>query len=132
MDPVRRAALRGTVWEAFLRQNLEQLPRQVPEGLRLVSSSLLTSLTAVDLYTLADTLEFLANREGITETARLPGRWDGITARYELQADAPVWAAQKFGGTVVPVQPTLQPTATPVPSPTPRPPAQAGGLGPAQ
>ena len=131
MEPPRRAALRGAVWEAFVRQNLEQLPREVPDGLRLVSSSLLTSLTAVDLYTLADTLEFLADWEGITEAARLPGRWDGASQRYELQPDAPAWAAQKFGGAVAQVQPPAvlaTPTASPKPSPTPQPPAMAGGL----
>ena len=49
LSPRRSAAARAAVWDAFFRQALELLPTTLPQGLREVSSSLLTSLTAVDL-----------------------------------------------------------------------------------
>ena len=57
----------------------ELLPTTLPQGLREVSSSLLTSLTAVDLATLERTLEFLAtSAEPVDITAdALPGDWSG-------------------------------------------------------
>ncbi len=58
LSPRRSAAARAAVWDAFFRQALELLPTTLPQGLREVSSSLLTSLTAVDLATLERTLEF--------------------------------------------------------------------------
>ena len=67
------------MWDAFFRQALELLPTTLPQGLREVSSSLLTSLTAVDLATLERTLEFLAtSAEPVDITAdALPGDWSG-------------------------------------------------------
>ena len=53
----REARLRGAVWQAALRQQLEELPTALPAGLRAVSGSLLTDLSAADLYDLADTLK---------------------------------------------------------------------------
>ena len=64
LSPRRSAAARAAVWDAFFRE---------------VSSSLLTSLTAVDLATLERTLEFLAtSAEPVDITAdALPGEWAG-------------------------------------------------------
>ncbi len=131
----RLAALRGAVWEAFIRQNLDLLPTAVPQGLRQVSSSLLTDFSALDLYTLADTLEFLADREGVVEQTILPGSWNEASGQFELTKDAGAWAAQQFGGAVpshlpAKVQDPWNPDDTPaVPAPTPQPPtAVAGGL----
>ena len=79
LSPRRSAAARAAVWDAFFRQALELLPTTLPQGLREVSSSLLTSLTAVDLATLERTLEFLAtSAEPVDITAdALPGDWAG-------------------------------------------------------
>ena len=78
-SPVRTAAARAAVWDAFFRQGLELLPTTLPQGLREVSSNLLTSLTAVDLAVLERTLEFLAtSAEPVDITAdALPGAWAG-------------------------------------------------------
>ena len=80
---------------AFFRQALELLPTTLPQGLREVSSSLLTSLTAVDLATLERTLEFLAtSAEPVDITAdALPGDWAG--GHYTV-SDASRAAVQSF------------------------------------
>ena len=74
---------------------LELLPTTLPQGLREVSSSLLTSLTAVDLATLERTLEFLAtSAEPVDITAdALPGTWAG--GHYTV-SDASRAAVQSF------------------------------------
>lgn len=86
---------RAAVWDAFFRQALELLPTTLPQGLREVSSSLLTSLTAVDLATLERTLEFLAtSAEPVDITAdALPGDWAG--GHYTV-SDASRAAVQSF------------------------------------
>lgn len=130
----RLAVLRGAVWEAFIRQNLDLLPNAVPQGLRRVSSSLLTDLSALDLYTLADTLEFLADREGMVEHSTVPGHWNQVDSCFELGQDAVEWAAQQFGAAGRGSLPTVvqdpwNPEKEPEPTPTPNPPAAvAGGL----
>ena len=95
LSPRRSAAARVAVWDAFLRQALELLPTTLPQGLREVSSSLLTSLTAVDLATLERTLEFLAtSAEPVDITAdALPGDWAG--GHYTV-SDASRAAVQSF------------------------------------
>ena len=77
------------------RRALELLPTTLPQGLREVSSSLLTSLTAVDLATLERTLEFLAtSAEPVDITAdALPGDWAG--GHYTV-SDASRAAVQSF------------------------------------
>ena len=60
-SPVRTAAARAAVWDAFLRQDLDLLPATLPDALRASSSALLTDLTALDYDALERTLEFLAN-----------------------------------------------------------------------
>lgn len=119
LPPDRAAALRAALWEAYLRQNLEQLPAALPDGLRAVSSRLLTDLDATDLYRLGQTLNFLANRQAGTATALpgalpdedaaaredalrvssgvLPGDWRPRTGRYEFSEEAAVLAAELFG-----------------------------------
>ena len=95
LSPRRSAAARAAVWDAFFRQALELLPTTLPQGLREVSSSLLTSLTAVDLATLERTLEFLAtSAEPVNITAdALPGDWAG--GHYTV-SDASRAAVQSF------------------------------------
>lgn len=123
LPPERAGALRAAVWEAFLRQNLETLPAALPNGLRSVSSRLLTNLTAADLYTLGQTLNFLAAgparaaaplpEEGTAEETPqtapaedgalritagvLPGRWNPQSGRYEFGEEAAALAVQLFG-----------------------------------
>ena len=95
LSPRRSAAARAAVWDAFFRQALELLPTTLPQGLREVSSSLLTSLTAVDLATLERTLEFLAtSAEPVDITAdALPGDWAG---GHYMVSDASRAAVQSF------------------------------------
>ena len=95
LSPRRSAAARAAVWDAFFRQALELLPTTLPQGLREVSGSLLTSLTAVDLATLERTLEFLAtSAEPVDITAdALPGDWAG--GHYTV-SDASRAAVQSF------------------------------------
>lgn len=83
-DPVRCGAVRAALWDAFFRQRLERLPAALPERLRKSSASLLTDLTAVDLYTLEETLEFLADDSAPVESGVLPGEWDAETGVYRL------------------------------------------------
>lgn len=118
LPPDRAGSLRAALWEAALRQNLEQLPAALPEGLRRVSSRLLTDLSAEDLYTLSQTLEFLAGagqaqrtdtgdalpeagdpaRGGLRITAGvLPGRWDERAGRYEFTEETAALAQGLFG-----------------------------------
>lgn len=78
------AKVRAVFWAAVARQQLEQLPTLLPDGLRKASSSLLTSLAAQDYYTLADTLEFLANNAASPEAEVLPGDWNAAARRYEF------------------------------------------------
>lgn len=84
LSAVSAAKARAVFWEAVARQQLEQLPTLLPDGLRAASSSLLTSLAAQDYYTLADTLEFLANNGAVPEAEVLPGDWNAAARRYEF------------------------------------------------
>jgi hypothetical protein len=84
--PTTRCALRAAVWEAFFRQKLEKLPTTLPAALRKYSSSLLTDLTAGELYTLEETLEFLADQGAVASGAVLPGMWDEEDGVYRLDA----------------------------------------------
>ena len=95
VPPAHKAAARAAVWDAFFRQNMDLLPTALPEGLRSVSSSLLTDLTAQDYLNLADTLEFLANAAAPVETQVLPGQWDPAADRYGITAES-LAAVQTF------------------------------------
>lgn len=94
MVAARRAFLNAGYYGIF-GQALELLPTTLPQGLREVSSSLLTSLTAVDLAALERTLEFLAtSAEPVDITAdALPGDWAG--GHYTV-SDASRAAVQSF------------------------------------
>lgn len=83
LEPVSRAAVRAALWDAFFRQKLELLPAELPRGLRGSSSALLTDITAQELYTLEDTLEFLANGAAPVQSAALPAEWDAAAGRYK-------------------------------------------------
>ena len=90
LPPVRRAAARAALWEAFFRQNLELLPSTLSQALRSSSSSLLTDFSAQD-YALLDTvLEFLANGSALPSAQALPGVWDAAAAYTVTDAS---WAA---------------------------------------
>lgn len=145
LAPERAGALRAAVWEAFLRQNLEALPIALPDGLRAVSSRLLTNLTAADLYTLSQTLNFLASgpaaaaplpeqpsapedpqpapaEDGALRITAgvLPGHWNPQSGRYELSEEAAALAARLFGAAAA------GPAETPA-APDPADPAQQPG-----
>lgn len=84
LPPEPRAAARAAVWDAFFRQKRELLPTALPAALRRYSGALLTDLTAPELYTLEETLEFLANNEAPVQSAALPGDWDAAAGRYSV------------------------------------------------
>ena len=84
------------MWQAAFRQQLEALPTALPAGLRSVSGSLLTDLSAADLYDLTDTLTWLA-KEGAEITAEtVPGRFDKESRRYDFAQDSIAFATRLF------------------------------------
>ena len=78
-SPVRTAAARAAVWDAFFRQDLDLLPATLPDALRASSSALLTDLTALDYDALERTLEFLANNSAAVAAQALPGQWNAAS-----------------------------------------------------
>lgn len=92
----RKARLRAAVWQAALRQQLAALPAALPAALRSVSGSLLTDLTAADLYDLTDTLTFLARGDAQVEAEPVPGRYDAASGRYDLAQEAVAFATTRF------------------------------------
>ena len=94
-SPVRTAAARAAVWDAFLRQDLDLLPATLPDALRASSSALLTDLTALDYDALERTLEFLANNSAAVAAQALPGQWDAASGTYTV-TDASRAAMQTF------------------------------------
>lgn len=92
----REARLRGAVWQAALRQQLEELPTALPAGLRSVSGSLLTDLSAADLYDLADTLTWLAKENAEVTAETVPGRYDKESRRYDFAQDSIAFATRLF------------------------------------
>lgn len=95
LAPPAAAAARAALWQAWARQNLETLPAVIPDGLRSQSGTLLTDLSATDLLTLAQTLEFLAENAAAPECSALPGSWNAAARRYEFDDDT-LAAAQAF------------------------------------
>jgi len=83
-SPVRTAAARAAVWDAFLRQDLDLLPATLPDALRASSSALLTDLTALDYDALERTLEFLANNSAAVAAQALPGQWNAASGTYTV------------------------------------------------
>ena len=94
-SPVRTAAARAAVWDAFLRQDLDLLPATLPDALRASSSALLTDLTALDYDALERTLEFLANNSAAVAAQALPGQWNAASDTYTV-TDASRAAMQTF------------------------------------
>ena len=94
-SPVRTAAARAAVWDAFLRQDLDLLPATLPDALRVSSSALLTDLTALDYDALERTLEFLANNSAAVAAQALPGQWNAASGTYTV-TDASRAAMQTF------------------------------------
>ena len=110
----REARLRGEVWQAAFRQQLENLPTALPAGLRSVIGSLLTDLTAADLYDLTDTLTWLAKEDAAITAETVPGRYDAQSGRYDFAQDSIAFATRLF--------PAAEGSAaTPAPSPSPAP-----------
>lgn len=110
----RQARLRGEVWQAAFRQQLENLPTALPAGLRSVIGSLLTDLTAADLYDLTDTLTWLAKEDAAITAETVPGRYDAQSGRYDFAQDSIAFATRLF--------PAAEGSAaTPAPSPSPAP-----------
>ena len=95
LEPDRLAGLRAGVWQAFARQNRESLGAAVSGVLRQNSGSLLTNLSGVDLYTLADTLDYLTEAE--PEAQLMPGSWESRTGRYTLSEESVSLAQAEFG-----------------------------------
>ena len=94
-SPVRTAAARAAVWDAFLRQDLDLLPATLPDALRASSAALLTDFAAQDYTLLGTVLEFLANNSALPHAEALPGAWDAKAGTYTI-TDASRAAVQTF------------------------------------
>ena len=94
-SPVRTAAARAAVWDAFLRQDLDLLPATLPDALRASSTALLTDFAAQDYTLLGTVLEFLANNSVLPHAEALPGAWDAKAGTYTV-TDASQAAVQTF------------------------------------
>lgn len=94
-SPVRTAAARAAVWDAFLRQDLDLLPATLPDALRASSTALLTDFAAQDYTLLGTVLEFLANNSALPHAEALPGAWDAKAGTYTV-TDASQAAVQTF------------------------------------
>ena len=94
-SPVRTAAARAAVWDAFLRQDLDLLPATLPDALRASSTALLTDFAAQDYTLLGTVLEFLANNNALPHAEALPGAWDAKAGTYTV-TDASRAAVQTF------------------------------------
>lgn len=125
VPPARLERIRGAVWDAALRQQLEGLSTTLIEGLRKASSTLLSDLTLTDLYDIQDTLDWLARRQAPVEMEVLPGRWGEGGARYEFTEDsmasASGWFVQRQQPSESPALATPAPSAAASASPTPVP-----------
>lgn len=94
-SPVRTAAARAAVWDAFFRQDLDLLPATLPDALRASSAALLTDFAAQDYTLLGTVLEFLANNSALPHAEALPGAWDAKAGTYTV-TDASRAAVQTF------------------------------------
>ncbi len=93
--PETLASVRNAFWEGWLRDKLTQLPATLPNALRSISASILSDISATDLYTLADTLEFLANNDAQVVPVPLEGDWNRSAGQY-LFNDATLAAFSVF------------------------------------
>lgn len=96
LPPARTARLRAAVWDAALRQQLDDLADTLPAGLRKNSGSLLTDLTAADFYTLENTFRWLAKKQAEVQAEPVPGRYDQQAQRYEFGEDSIAFAKLRF------------------------------------
>ncbi|MCI2046340.1 MAG: hypothetical protein LKJ90_01320 [Faecalibacterium sp.] len=87
LAPTAAASARAALWQGWARQKLEKLPAVLPDGLRSQSAALLTNLSATDLLTMEQTLEFLANNTAEPNSQVLPGNWNAAALRYEFNDD---------------------------------------------
>ena len=78
------------------RQKAEQLPTVLPDGIR-AAGGLLTNMTALDINTLAQTLEFWVNGQGEVDGGVLPGEWNARDGRYEFTDETLTFAAERLG-----------------------------------
>ncbi|HIX34611.1 MAG TPA: hypothetical protein IAA46_11435 [Candidatus Gemmiger avium] len=88
--------VRAAVWLAAARQKAEQLPTVLPDGIR-AAGGLLTNMTALDINTLAQTLEFWVNGQGEVDGGVLPGEWNARDGRYEFTDETLTFAAERLG-----------------------------------
>ena len=88
--------MRAAVWLAAARQKAEQLPTVLPDGIR-AAGGLLTNMTALDINTLAQTLEFWVNGQGEVDGGVLPGEWNARDGRYEFTDETLTFAAERLG-----------------------------------
>ena len=87
LGPAAAAPARAAVWQAWARQQLDVLPQLLPDTLRAHSGALLTNLSATDLLTLGETLEFLADGGAAPQAQVLPGSWSEDGKRYAFSDD---------------------------------------------
>ncbi len=87
LTPESLANVRAAFWETWLRDKLSLLPTALPDALRSISSSILSDISATDLYTLADTLEFLANNDAQIVPISLAGDWNRSGGTYLFTDD---------------------------------------------
>ncbi|MFI3170314.1 MAG: hypothetical protein R3Y06_10255 [Faecalibacterium sp.] len=87
VTPETLASVRNAFWEGWLRDKLTQLPATLPDALRNISASILSDISATDLYTLADTLEFLANNDAQVVPVPLVGDWNRSAGQYLFNDD---------------------------------------------
>ena len=138
LPPARAARVRAAVWDAALRQQLDNLADTIPAGLRKQSGSLLTDLTAADFYTLENTFRWLAKKQAEVQAEPVAGRYDQQAQRYEFGEDSIAFAKLRFvpatGETAEkPLYATPAPVSDPLgegqqtASPSPQPTAAAGG-----
>lgn len=93
VPPAAAAAARAALWQGWARQKLDALAETVPAILRSESGTLLTDLSATDLLTLQQTLEFLAQAEAEPAGQVLPGRWDAAAGQYAFTDETLAWLA---------------------------------------
>ena len=102
LPPQSAALTRAVLWQGWARQKQELLPRVLPQALKQYSGRLLTDLSATELFTLAETLEFLADGHAPTQAGVLPGKWNGETGRYEFSEDTMDWLQAFFSSEASP------------------------------
>lgn len=111
--PARRARLEGAVWEAALRQQLDELPKAAANGLRKESSSILGNLDATDFFKLEKSLDWLARQETRVESELLPGHYNRQTDRYEFDAESVAFMKERFAKPLERLEQPLQPSPAP-------------------